>query len=193
RQRFFTRYSRRALAIKPPDFFPPEILVADPGLLVTEGSNSFAFDYSYTFSPTYVLNIRLGANRILRGLSPRGEDFDPGKELGFPAYIRDNADALMFPTIAPAGYFSIGRSAAQRSRHGFETHSLHMANTKTLTRQLGSGFGSCAASAGTVTPARSVSASQKVRRPQKPVAIFMKNIPRRPVLRPSLLLDDSSS
>ncbi len=47
----------------------------------------------------------------------------------------------MFPTIAPAGYFSIGRSAAQRSRNAFETHSLHVANTKTLTRhQLKFGF-----------------------------------------------------
>lgn len=134
RQRFSTRYSRRALVLKPPDFFPPEILVADPGLLVTERSDSFAFDYGLTFSPTHVLNVRLGANRILRGLSPRGEDFDPGKELGFPAYIRENADALMFPTIAPAGYLRIGRSAAQRQRNSFETHSLHVANTKTLTR-----------------------------------------------------------
>ncbi len=141
RQRFSARYSRRALAIKPPDFFPPEILVADPGLLTTEGANSFSFDYSFTFNPTHVLNVRLGANRILRGVSPRGEDFDPGKELGFPAYIRDNADALMFPTIAPAGYLSIGRSAAQRSRNGFETHSLHVSNTKTLARhQLKFGF-----------------------------------------------------
>ncbi|MGH2500841.1 MAG: TonB-dependent receptor domain-containing protein, partial [Candidatus Limnocylindria bacterium] len=116
-------------------------LVADPGLLVTEASNSFSFDYGLTFSPTYVLNVRLGTNRILRRLSPRGEDFDPGKELAFPAYIRENADALMFPTIAPAGYLSIGRSAAQRSRNSFETHSLHVANTKTLTRhQLKFGF-----------------------------------------------------
>ncbi|MGH9846829.1 MAG: carboxypeptidase regulatory-like domain-containing protein, partial [Blastocatellia bacterium] len=141
RQRFFARYSRRGVAVKPPDFLPPEILVADPGLPLTEGSNSFSFDYSFAFSPTYVLNVRLGTNRILRRLSPRGEDFDVSKELGFPTYLRDNADALMFPTIAPAGYFSIGRSASQRSRSAFETHSLHVANTKTLTRhQLKFGF-----------------------------------------------------
>ncbi|MGH9338892.1 MAG: TonB-dependent receptor domain-containing protein [Acidobacteriota bacterium] len=141
RQRFSTRYSRRALALKPPDFFPQEILVADPGLRVTEGSNSFSFDYGLTFSPTHILSVRLGANRILRRLDPRGEDFDPSKELGFPAYIRENAETFMFPNIDPAGYLRIGRSGAQRQRNAFETHSLHVASTKTLTRhQLTFGF-----------------------------------------------------
>ncbi|MGH9846947.1 MAG: TonB-dependent receptor domain-containing protein, partial [Blastocatellia bacterium] len=74
-------------------------------------------------------------------LSPRGEDFDVSKELGFPSYLLANADALMFPTIAPAGYYTIGRSASQRSSNAFETHSLQVSNTKTLTRhQLKFGF-----------------------------------------------------
>ncbi len=147
RQRFFARYSRRDLTIRPPDFFPREILAADPGILVAEESNTFSFDYNFTISPTYLLNVRLGANRLRRVLDLRGAggefgaDFDPSQELGFPAYIRENADALVFPRIGPAGYLAIGRSNAQRQSPGFETHSLHVANTKVLTRhQLKFGF-----------------------------------------------------
>ncbi|MCI0623928.1 MAG: hypothetical protein L0387_20105 [Acidobacteria bacterium] len=65
RQRFFARYSRRNVALRPPEFFPKEILVAArPNNLVDEPSHSFAFDYNLTVSPTYLLNVRLGANRV---------------------------------------------------------------------------------------------------------------------------------
>ncbi|MCI0628693.1 MAG: TonB-dependent receptor, partial [Acidobacteria bacterium] len=141
RQRFFARYSRRNVTLRPPEFFPEEFLVAArPNNLIDEPSHSFAFDHNLTVSPTYLLNVRLGANRVLRKIDQPSKGFDP-TELGFPTYIRANADALMFPRIAPSGYLAIGHSNGQISRNAFETHSLHVANTKVLPRhQLKFGF-----------------------------------------------------
>jgi len=142
RQRFAARYSRRDYATRPPDFVPKEIrLAALPGNILVQPSDSFSFDYHLTASPTYLLNVRLGANRILRQLSQPSQGFDLSKELGFPTYIRDSAEALMFPFTSPAGYVALGHSNGQQARNAFETHSLHVANTKVLTRhQLKFGF-----------------------------------------------------
>ncbi len=142
RQRFAVRYSRRDYATRPPDFVPKKIrLAATPGNILDEPSNSFSFDYNLAASPTYLLNVRMGANRILRQLSQPSIGFDLSKELGFPAYIRDRAEALLFPFTSPTGYLALGHSNGQEARNAFETHSFHVANTKVFTRhQLKFGF-----------------------------------------------------
>lgn len=127
--RFFVRYSRRKLDIGLPDFFPSDILIAQTGTFEPQNSMGAAFDYTWNVSPTFLTNFRLGFGRMLLDFRPRSDGFDP-TELGFPTYIRENADRMMFPGFALTDYRGIGDGGAQFRRNAFETYSLHWANTK---------------------------------------------------------------
>lgn len=127
--RFFVRYSRRKLDIGLPDFFPAEILIAQTGTFEPQNSMGAAFDYTWNVSPTFLTNFRLGFGRMLLAFRPRSDGFDP-TDLGFPTYIRENADRMMFPGFALTDYRGLGDGGAQFRRNAFETYSMHWANTK---------------------------------------------------------------
>jgi len=132
RNRFFVRYSHRKFAMLPTDLLPPESRVADPWPPESNEQifNNAAFDYTLTSGPSFLMGFRYGFGRTLVNLVPRGFGFDP-TQLGFPAYIRDNADVLMFPRFSPADYYTIGHQAYRHN--AFETHSSMVSATKVRT------------------------------------------------------------
>jgi hypothetical protein len=130
--RFFLRISHRKLNIGLPDYFPDDILVAQGGLFQPQISNNAAFNYTLNASPTFLMDFRYGFGRTLLNFRPRSDGFDP-TQLGFPQYIASNADRIMFPGFAPAGYLTIGNGGADFRRNAFETHSTAWQNTKVLT------------------------------------------------------------
>ncbi len=133
RQRFFVRASRRRPDTRPADLFPAEIRVAQGGTFEPQVGSGAAFGYNFAVSPTYLINFRYGFGRTFLKFDAFSDGFDP-TQLGLPTVIRDNADRLMFPGFAPAGYRALGNGGADFRRNAFETHSWSFANTKILTR-----------------------------------------------------------
>ncbi|MCL4403016.1 MAG: TonB-dependent receptor [Acidobacteria bacterium] len=133
--RFFVRFSRRRLSIPPADFFPKEFLIAQGGFFQPQTGTGATFDYTLNVAPTYLVNFRYGLGRVLLDFRPRSDGFDP-TQLELPAYIRANADRLMFPGFSPAGYTALGNGGAEFRRNAFETHSWMVSNTKIMEKHL---------------------------------------------------------
>lgn len=128
-QRAFARFSRRTFTNEGASVFPEQLRVAEGVLLQPQISTGAAIDYNWNITPTYLLNVRVGLGRILLDFGAQGEGFNP-TQLGFPAYIANNADRLVFPGIAPAGFRALGVGGPDIRRNAFMTHSLQIANTK---------------------------------------------------------------
>jgi hypothetical protein len=132
RNRFFIRISHRKLSIGLPERFPAEVAIAEGDFYQPQISNNAAFNYTFNATPTLLMDFRYGFGRTLLNFRPRSDGFDPG-QLGFPAYLAANADRVMFPGFAAAGYLTIGNGGAHFRRNAFETHSTAWQNSKVLT------------------------------------------------------------
>lgn len=131
--RFFVRYSRRQLDQPNPVYFPTDIVVAEGGINQPQVSASAAFDYTYTPSPTWVIDFRYGFARTAINFTPQSDGFDPA-QLGFPAYLGKSADRLMFPGIAAQSYLALGNGGPDYRHNSFENQSWTLSATKALSR-----------------------------------------------------------
>ncbi|MBV9083902.1 MAG: TonB-dependent receptor [Acidobacteriaceae bacterium] len=130
KSRAFVRVSRRDYSIPAPtNQFPSNIAIAAGGQNQDQIGTGAAADYTRNFSPTYLMEIRYGLGRALAVLLPLSYGFDP-TTLGFPSYIRDNADVLAFPQFKPANYLNIGNGGPDYRHSAYETHSLLISNDK---------------------------------------------------------------
>ena len=135
RSRFFLRVSRRVDDVLPPDYFPADIRIAQGGVAITDTFTNGAADYTYSFSPSFLADVRYGYGRSTENRVPRSNGFDP-VTLGLPAYMR-NANAVMFPGFQPSGYFTLGNGfSSQWGPAAYNTHSLVISGMKVLTRHL---------------------------------------------------------
>ncbi len=133
RNKLFVRYSRRNLTSPPLMLFPKESQIAEGGQFQPQTSNSAAINYTWTPSPTFVIEVPFGFSRTSIAFAPFSAGFNPSTELGFPAYIAQNADHLLFPGIAPANYYTLGDAGQGQTRTGgFTVYSLGVNNTKIL-------------------------------------------------------------
>ena len=131
-QRFFLRVSRRKFDDNPLIVFPDDIVIANGGRFAPQHSIGAAFDYSWTVSPTLLLNFRAGVSRMHLPWRPFSFGFDPVSNLGMPSYIRDLADGIEFPGFAPLGYRKLGDGGPNFRRNSFETHPYSAHATKIL-------------------------------------------------------------
>ena len=127
------RYSRLGLNQPAPVELPSAIRVAQNAPdNQAQTNNSAAIDYTFTVSPTDLLEFRYGFARIKLAYTSISLGFNP-TQLGFPASIAANADHLVFPGIAAANYYSLGNPQQGDTRFpGFESHILAVENTKIL-------------------------------------------------------------
>lgn len=131
KNRLFVRYSRRNLAQPPALFFPKQYQIGEEAYSQPQISNSAAIDYTRTPSPTFVMEIPFGFSRTALDFVSGSEGFNPSTELGFPGYIAQYADHLVFPGINPSSYYGLGDSGTGWTRHsGFNIYSLGIKNTK---------------------------------------------------------------
>ena len=135
RNRFFVRYSRRNLQVPFTPLFPAADVVAQNGGTQPQVSNSAAIDYTFTVSPTFLMEFRYGFARTALDWIPISYGFN-STSLGLPGYIAANADKLLFPGFAPQNYYTLGNAAqGVFKRTGFESHLLGVNNTKVLSNQ----------------------------------------------------------
>jgi len=73
-----------------------------------------SFDDVITFSPTTVLNTRLGWTRFVEGNTNLYPDFDI-TSLGLPAYIKPAARQLTLPRVTFGAYTEVGSQAAEET------------------------------------------------------------------------------
>ena len=132
-QRFFLRFSRRKFDDNPAILFPDDIAVATGARFAPQHSLGAAFDYTWTFSPTLLLNFRAGVSRMLLPWKPFSFGFDPVSSLGMPSYIRELGDGIEFPGFDPTGYRKLGDGGPNFRRNSFETHPYSVHATKILT------------------------------------------------------------
>ncbi len=128
-QRFFVRVSRRKFQTDAANFFPEAQRIAQGGSTQNQDSIGAAADYTWTVTPTYLLNFRAGFSRMHLSYVPLSDGFDP-TQLGFPAYVAANSDRLVFPGFAPAGYRAIGNGGYDFRRNSFQTMIASLSNTK---------------------------------------------------------------
>jgi hypothetical protein len=131
RNRIFVRYSRRNLTSPPLLLFPEANQIAEGGQSQPQVSNSAAIDYTFTPNSSFVMEIPFGFSRTAIDFAPFSAGFNPSTQLGFPNYIAENADHLLFPGIAPANYYTLGDAAQGQTRSGgFNIFLLGINNTK---------------------------------------------------------------
>jgi hypothetical protein len=134
--RFFFRYSHRKLRPAPPDYFPPEVLIAQGGSFQPQHYNNAAFNYTWSRTPTHLMEFRYGIGRTAFFYRPRSDGFDP-TQLGFPSYIVANADRPMFPGFGAQGYVTLGNGGSgDFSNAAFESHVLSANSTKVLSKHV---------------------------------------------------------
>ena len=113
--------------------FPDDIAIANGGRFAPQHSLGAAFDYTWTLSPTLLLNFRAGVSRMHLPWKPFSFGFDPVSSLGMPTYIRELGDAIEFPGFDPTGYRKLGDGGPNFRRNAFETHPYSAHATKILT------------------------------------------------------------
>ncbi len=133
--RFFARYSKRNLLDTSSSIFPANIRVADGGTYAPQLMNNAAFDYTWTASPTFLLDFRSGFGRTVLGYVPISYGFDP-TTLGFPSYIAQSVNALMFPGFIVSGYHTLGNYNPDFRSNAFQTINGTIAATKVLSKHL---------------------------------------------------------
>ena len=133
-QRFFFRVSRRKFDDNPLIVFPDDIAIANGGRFAPQHSVGAAFDYTWTVSPTLLLNFRAGVSRMHLPWRPFSFGFDPVANLGMPSYIRDLGDGIEFPGFSPTGYRKLGDGGPNFRRNSFETHPYAAHATKILSK-----------------------------------------------------------
>lgn len=128
--RFFVRASRRNYSIPAPTgTFPADLNFVQGGSNQSQIGTGASADYVRNWAPSFISELRWGFGRALAVLAPTSYGFDP-TTLGFPAYIRANADVLAFPAFNPSGYLSIGNGGPDYRHSAYETYSLLFSNSK---------------------------------------------------------------
>ncbi len=135
RNRFFFRISHKQATNYDPQHLPPDIALVERGSIQPNAFNNAGFDYTAALRPTFLMNFRYGFGRAFTTIRPFGYPFDPTK-LGFPTYIRENAEELYFPGFSLANYLPLGHGGGEFRNDAFETHSLSSTSTKVLSRHL---------------------------------------------------------
>jgi hypothetical protein len=131
RNRFFVRFSRRIDNAPPANYIPGALGIAQGGVTILDTFINGAADYTYTWSPTLLSDIRVGYGRSAEDRTPRSNNFLPST-LGFPKYM-DQAAGQMFPGIQAANYFNLGNGGgSQWGPAGYNTQSIGINNTKVL-------------------------------------------------------------
>jgi hypothetical protein len=133
KNRFFVRYSHRNLMDVSSSIFPSDIRIADGGTHAPQIFNNGAADYTWTASPTFLMDFRAGIGRTLLGYTPYSQGFDP-TSLGLPAYIVQHAEIPVFPGFLPTGYRSLGNYNPDYRHNSFETINFSLNNTKIMSR-----------------------------------------------------------
>ena len=132
RHRFSLRFSERDPTQSPAIFLPQAIAIAQNAVTNTSNAKSAAFNYTFSKSPTDLIEFRYGISDVLWANSILSNGFDP-TQLGFPSYIRANANALGFPGFEFTNYYSIGvGSQLGQGVLGMMTQTWGLSNTKIL-------------------------------------------------------------
>ncbi|MGC8551062.1 MAG: TonB-dependent receptor domain-containing protein [Acidobacteriaceae bacterium] len=108
RNSFFVSYSHRHYLTPNSNLFPKADQVAEGGSTNLNADNSASIDYTLAATPTFVAEFRYGFSRIYLNVAPNSIGFNPSTQLGFPGYIAQNADHLLFPGINASGYVGLG-------------------------------------------------------------------------------------
>jgi hypothetical protein len=127
--RFFVRASWRNYTTTPADFFPSDVLIAQADGAQPQQSSGAAVQYTWTATPTNVLEFRGGFARVTPQFLPRSDGFDP-TQLGFPSYIAANADRAVFPRFAATGYTAIGNGGSTWRNNAHQTLNFSVNNSK---------------------------------------------------------------
>lgn len=128
--RFFVRVSRRDYGNPAATgTFPSDLKIAQGDSSQDQIGSGASADYTRIFSPSFISELRLGFGRSLISIVPTGYGFDP-TQLGFPTYIRENAQVIAFPAFAPAAYLSIGNGGPDFRHSSYNTYNLLFSNTK---------------------------------------------------------------
>lgn len=96
-------------------------------------ATSISMDNVYTFNPTTIMSVRYGLNRRYTKRDPFSAGFDFTK-LGFPAALKNVADALEFPRIDINGVMSLGQATFTDLVIAQTTNSFVVGLTKTYAR-----------------------------------------------------------
>ncbi len=129
KNRLFVRYSYQGQTQPQTLLYPKADQVAESGDSESQVTNSAAIDYIHIFNPSFVMELPVGFSRV--AVDYDTPIFNPSTELGFPDYIAENADYLLFPGIAPTNYASLGQAASGEVRHtAFSIFTLGINNTK---------------------------------------------------------------
>ncbi|MBI3473690.1 MAG: TonB-dependent receptor, partial [Candidatus Solibacter usitatus] len=126
KQRFFGRFSRRAIEDAPPAFFPADLAIAEGRVIQRNTPYGAVADYTHTLSPTTILSVRMGFARTLFEFANQGLGFVPSS-LGLPKEIDTAVDRQMFPRFG-ADYVGLGGNDHRRS--GFNTYTLNASVSK---------------------------------------------------------------
>ena len=134
RQRMSVRFSKRNPTSEPASYFPNSNAIAQNAATNTQNGLGGAFDYTFTVSPTYLIEFRAGVSRTVYRISTVSDGFDP-TQLGFPSYITQTANALTFPGFEVANYVGLGAgSQLSLGELGMMTQSYSLQNTKVFSR-----------------------------------------------------------
>ncbi|MBV9083533.1 MAG: hypothetical protein JOZ62_12715, partial [Acidobacteriaceae bacterium] len=123
KNRFFVRVSRRLDDAVPPNYFSGQDRIAEGGAETRDSFVNASADYTYSFSPTFLIEVRYGFGRAAENRIPVSLGFDP-LQLGLPSYMQ-GADAPMFPGFYPTGYQGVGNGGSSDwGPAGYNTHSF---------------------------------------------------------------------
>jgi hypothetical protein len=129
KDRFSVRWSQHVLNNLPQDYFTgPIAIVNQDAVNERETGTDIAADDTYTWSPSFLTEFRLGFARMYEVWRPQSIGFDP-TQLGFPSYIAQTAQILAFPGISPSGYEGIGDGGPDYRNDVFQDWPFYINNT----------------------------------------------------------------
>ncbi len=96
RQNVYVRYTR---VRRDDEQVNPFNNIASSGRVIVDKFTHAVINHSYSITPSLVNNFRYGYVRSHANQIPFGTGFDP-TTIGLPAYLRDNAAVLQFPTFS---------------------------------------------------------------------------------------------
>lgn len=137
RNKMFVSYSHRHYITPATNLFPKADQLAESTSTRLNVDNSAAIDYTFTATPTFVMDFRYGFSRIYLDVAPNSIGFNPSTQLGFPSYIAQNADHLLFPGIHASGYVGLGEGGfGAATTASFTSHILALNMNKQVGSQL---------------------------------------------------------
>lgn len=127
RHQFFVRYNRTFDDGQQPRWLDTP---AQGFTSLVQKVHSMAGDYTWSMTPTTLLNVRYGfTDRTHDNIDPaRGLDLTT---LGFPAYVNQQADIRVFPRATATGYLNLGNDQG-RNDFSYRNHSFQTSVTKVM-------------------------------------------------------------